>query len=74
MPPSVAQHLVISPDSVVTAHLINEAAQPEVAARDEILSFSRQRLLPRAAAVAGCASCASPSPLRSWRKASCQAS
>ncbi|MRH87722.1 dienelactone hydrolase [Nocardia sp. SYP-A9097] len=35
---------VASPHSVVTAHLIDEAGQPTIAARDEILAFFRQRL------------------------------
>ncbi|WP_067570269.1 dienelactone hydrolase family protein [Nocardia acidivorans] len=35
---------VDSPHSVVTAHLIDEAGQPTVTARDEILAFFRQRL------------------------------
>ena len=33
------------PHSVVTAHLIDEAGQPTLAARDEILSFFRKRLV-----------------------------
>lgn len=41
--PFFAQH-VATPHSVVTAHLIDEAGQPTVAARDEILSFFAQRL------------------------------
>ncbi len=41
--PFFAQH-VPTPHSVVTAHLIDEAGQPTVAARDEILSFFAQRL------------------------------
>ena len=41
--PFFAQH-VTTPHSVVTAHLINEAGQPTVAARDEIIAFFRQRL------------------------------
>ncbi len=32
------------PHSVVTAHLIDEAGQPTIAARDEILAFFRRRL------------------------------
>ena len=36
--------VVASPHSVVTAHLIDEAGQPTIAARDEILSFFTQRL------------------------------
>lgn len=38
------EQLVASPHSVVTAHLIDEAGQPTIAARDEILSFFTQRL------------------------------
>lgn len=37
--------VVDSPHSVVTAHLIDEEGQPTIAARDEILSFFKQRLL-----------------------------
>jgi dienelactone hydrolase len=37
------------PHSVVTAHLIDEAGQPTIAARDEILSFFVQRLVPHVA-------------------------
>ncbi len=40
------EHVVASPHSVVTAHLIDEAGQPTVAAREEILSFFAQRLAP----------------------------
>src|SRR5690349_14102956 len=36
---------VACPHSVVTAHLIDEAGQPTIAARDEILSFFARRLL-----------------------------
>jgi dienelactone hydrolase len=43
VPPFFAQH-VAGPHSVVTAHLIDEAGEPTVAARDEILSFFVQRL------------------------------
>jgi dienelactone hydrolase len=42
-PPFFAQH-VRCPHSVVTAHLIDDAGQPTIAARDEILSFFVQRL------------------------------
>jgi hypothetical protein len=35
---------VTTPHSVVTAHLIDEAGQPTIAARDEILSFFAHRL------------------------------
>jgi dienelactone hydrolase len=38
------EHVVASPHSVVTAHLIDEAGQPTIAARDEILAFFTQRL------------------------------
>ena len=38
------QQVVASPHSVVTAHLIDEAGQPTVAARDEILPFFAMRL------------------------------
>jgi dienelactone hydrolase len=36
--------VVAGPHSVVTAHLIDEAGQPTIAARDEILSFFADRL------------------------------
>jgi dienelactone hydrolase len=42
--PPFFEHVVASPHSVVTAHLIDEAGQPTLAARDEILAFFRQRL------------------------------
>ncbi len=38
------EHVVASPHSVVTAHLIDEQGQPTLAARDEILAFFAQRL------------------------------
>jgi dienelactone hydrolase len=38
------EHVVASPHSVVTAHLIDEAGQPTIAARDEILAFFAHRL------------------------------
>jgi len=38
------EHVVASPHSVVTAHLIDEAGQPTIAARDEILAFFTKRL------------------------------
>lgn len=44
VPPFFAQH-VTTPHSVVTAHLIDEAGQPTLAARDEILGFFTRRLL-----------------------------
>ncbi len=37
---------VAYPHSVVTQHLIDEAGQPTIAARDEILAFFKSRLLP----------------------------
>jgi dienelactone hydrolase len=40
------KHVVASPHSVVTAHLIDEAGQPTIAARDEILAFFASRLRP----------------------------
>ena len=43
VPPFFEQH-VTTPHSVVTAHLIDEAGQPTIAARDEILAFFKQRL------------------------------
>jgi dienelactone hydrolase len=39
------EHVVASPHSVVTAHLIDEAGQPTIAARDEILAFFGNRLV-----------------------------
>ncbi|MEO8671973.1 MAG: dienelactone hydrolase family protein [Tahibacter sp.] len=42
-PPFFAQ-VVASPHSVVTAHLIDAAGQPTIAARDEILAFFARRL------------------------------
>jgi len=38
------EHVVASLHSVVTAHLIDEAGQPTIAARDEILAFFARRL------------------------------
>jgi len=43
-PPPFFEHVVASPHSVVTAHLIDEAGQPTVVARDEILAFFIERL------------------------------
>jgi len=40
------EKVVATPHSVVTAHLIDEAGQPTVAARDEILAFFARRLRP----------------------------
>jgi dienelactone hydrolase len=44
--PPFFEHVVASPHSVVTAHLIDEAGQPTIAARDEILAFFADRLAP----------------------------
>lgn len=43
-PPPFFADVVGCPHSVVTAHLIDEAGQPTLAARDEILAFLRSRL------------------------------
>jgi dienelactone hydrolase len=42
--PSFFQRYVAFPHSVVTAHLIDQAGQPTIAARDEILAFFTRRL------------------------------
>ncbi len=42
--PPFSEHVVAGPHSVVTAHLIDEAGQPTIAARDEILAFFAHRL------------------------------
>jgi dienelactone hydrolase len=42
--PPFFEKVVGCPHSVVTAHLIDEAGQPTIAARDEILSFFARRL------------------------------
>jgi hypothetical protein len=42
--PPFFEQVVGCPHSVVTAHLIDEAGQPTIAARDEILAFFAQRL------------------------------
>jgi dienelactone hydrolase len=47
------EHVVANPHSVVTAHLIDEAGQPTIAARDEILSFFGRRLASGPTARAG---------------------
>jgi dienelactone hydrolase len=44
--PPFFEKVVACPHSVVTAHLIDEAGQPTLAARDEILSFFARRLRP----------------------------
>src|SRR3984893_6922333 len=41
------EHHVTTPHSVVTAHLIDEAGPPTIAARDEILAFFKHRLSSR---------------------------
>jgi dienelactone hydrolase len=46
--------VVASPHSVVTAHLIDEAGQPTIAARDEILSFFAHRLTGSAGRAQAC--------------------
>lgn len=46
--PPFFSRFVPTPHSVVTVHLIDEAGQPTTAARDEILSFFRERLAVRA--------------------------
>ncbi len=43
------EHVVASPHSVVTAHLIDAAGEPTLAARDEILAFFAARLQPQSA-------------------------
>lgn len=45
LPPFFSK-FVPTPHSVVTVHLIDEAGQPTIAARDEILSFFARRLVP----------------------------
>jgi dienelactone hydrolase len=42
--PPFFKHVVACPHSVVTVHLIDEAGQPTIAARDEILRFFAMRL------------------------------
>ena len=42
--PPFSEKVVASPHSVVTAHLIDEAGQPTIGARDEILAFFAHRL------------------------------
>jgi dienelactone hydrolase len=42
--PPFFERFVTTPHSVVTAHLIDEAGQPTIAARDEILGFFKHRL------------------------------
>jgi dienelactone hydrolase len=45
-PPPFFKRVVGGPHSVVTAHLIDAAGEPTIAARDEILSFFARRLAP----------------------------
>jgi dienelactone hydrolase len=45
-PPPFFRHIVGGPHSVVTAHLIDAAGEPTLAARDEILAFLAHRLAP----------------------------
>jgi len=47
-PPPFFRDVVETPHSVVTAHLVDEEGHPTVKARDEILAFLRERLLPAA--------------------------
>jgi dienelactone hydrolase len=47
-PAAFYKQVVETPHSVVTAHLIDEAGQPTIAARDEILAFFTRRLYPGA--------------------------
>lgn len=42
--PPFFERYVTTPHSVVTAHLIDQAGQPTIAARDEIVAFFRRRL------------------------------
>jgi hypothetical protein len=44
--PPFFEHVVASPHSVVTAHLVDEAGHPTLVARDEILAFFALRLSP----------------------------
>jgi dienelactone hydrolase len=43
-PPPFFKHVVASPHSVLTAHLIDAEGEPTTRARDEVLAFLRQRL------------------------------
>lgn len=43
-PPPFFRDVVACPHSVVTAHLVDAAGEPTIAARDEILAFLRRRL------------------------------
>ena len=43
-PPPFFKHIVASPHSVLTAHLIDSEGEPTMQARDEVLAFLRKRL------------------------------
>lgn len=43
-PPPFFKHVVASPHSVLTAHLIDSEGEPTMQARDEVLAFLRKRL------------------------------
>ena len=43
-PPPFFKHIVASPHSVLTAHLIDAEGEPTMQARDEVLAFLRKRL------------------------------
>ncbi|MFJ9368953.1 dienelactone hydrolase family protein [Nocardia sp. NPDC101769] len=49
-PPPFFRHIVQTPHSVVTAHLVDEQGHPTLQARDEILAYLRTRLQPEPAA------------------------
>ena len=44
-PPPFFKHIVASPHSVLTAHLIDAEGEPTLEARDEVLAFLKTRLL-----------------------------
>ena len=44
-PPPFFKHVVASPHSVMTAHLIDVEGEPTTQARDEVLAFLRKRLI-----------------------------
>jgi len=46
-PPPFFRHVVASPHSVLTAHLVDEEGQPTLKARDDVLRFLASRLLRR---------------------------
>jgi hypothetical protein len=43
-PPPFFKHVVRSPHSVLTAHLVDRDGEPTLAARDEVVAFLRLRL------------------------------